>query len=58
MSFPLDANSVSESRKRSPYPFRLAWFETVSASALFLNVPVIGEIRQAGIFEGWLQTHG
>lgn len=66
MSFLLDANVVSEIRKKAPNPGVATWFESVPASELFLSVLVVGEIRQgierlarrdsvqAGIFEQWL----
>lgn len=46
MTFLLDTNIVSEIRKKLPDEGVLAWFDSVSASELFLSVLVIGEIRQ------------
>jgi len=46
VTFLLDTNIVSEIRKKLPDEGVLAWFDSVSASELFLSVLVIGEIRQ------------
>jgi toxin FitB len=45
VSYLLDANVVSEIRKRSPNPHVLAWFDEVPAEELYLSVLTIGEIR-------------
>lgn len=45
MSYLLDADVVSELRKRDPSPHVLAWFDEVPAEHLYLSVLTIGEIR-------------
>jgi toxin FitB len=45
VSYLLDANVVSELRKRDPNPHVLAWFDEVPAEDLYLSVLTIGEIR-------------
>jgi len=45
MSYLLDANVVSELRKRTPDPNLLAWYENVPSAELFLSVLTLGEIR-------------
>ncbi|WHT22554.1 type II toxin-antitoxin system VapC family toxin [Crossiella sp. CA-258035] len=66
MSFLLDTNIVSEIRKKNPNRGVAEWFDSVSASELFVSVLVVGEIRQgierlarrdsaqAAVFEQWL----
>ena len=66
MSFLLDANVVSEARRRGGEPRVTAWLRSVPADELFLSALVVGEIRrgiellrdrdpaQAGVFERWL----
>ena len=66
MNFLLDTNVVSEIRKKVPNAGVEAWFDSVSADALYLSVLVVGEIRQgierlsrrdpvqAEVFEQWL----
>jgi predicted nucleic acid-binding protein len=69
MSYLLDTNVLSELRKPRADRHVRAWFDKVPASALYLSVLVIGEIRagierqrrrdtpgQAGVFERWLET--
>jgi predicted nucleic acid-binding protein len=46
VSFLLDTNVVSETRRKAPHPGVLAWVASVPESELFLSVLVIGEIRQ------------
>lgn len=57
---------VSEVRKRDPNPGVWAWFASVDATALYLSVLVVGEVRQgverlrrrdpdqAAVFDAWL----
>jgi toxin FitB len=52
MSYLLDANVVSELRKRAPDPHVLAWYETVQGTQLFLSVVTLGEIRM-GVERAW-----
>ncbi len=46
MSFLLDTNVVSETRKRSPDPRVLAWFEATDQQALHVSVLTIGELAK------------
>jgi len=64
----LDTNVLSELRKPRADKHVRAWFDTVPASALYISVLVIGEIRagierqrrkdpgRTGVFERWLET--
>ncbi len=44
MSFLLDTNVVSETRKRYPDPKVLSWLQRVNQADLFISVLVIGEL--------------
>ena len=46
MSFLLDTNVVSETRKRAPDAHVMAWFQGVDQSDLFLSVLTIGELTK------------
>lgn len=46
MSYLLDTNVISETRKRSPDPRVLAWLQDVDPNALFLSVLTIGELAR------------
>ncbi len=66
MSFLLDTNVISETRKRKPDPGVISWLRSTPAENLFVSVLVVGEIRQgidqlarrdpsrARLLEGWL----
>jgi toxin FitB len=68
VSFLLDTNIISEVRKPNANPNVRAWFVKVGATALYLSVLVVGEIRQgiehlrrrdprqAEMFEAWLMV--
>ena len=67
MSFLLDTNVVSETRKRSPDRNAMAWLEAADSATLFISVLTIGEIakgiarhrmrepRAAASLEHWLR---
>ena len=44
MSYLLDTNVVSETRRRTPDPNMLAWFDAVDHRDLFVSVLTIGEL--------------
>ncbi len=46
MSYLLDTNVVSETRKRSPDPHVFAWLQDVAPNELFLSVLTIGELAR------------
>lgn len=45
MTYLLDANVISELRKRNPDPHVLAWYGKVASGDIFVSVLTIGEIR-------------
>jgi predicted nucleic acid-binding protein len=67
MTYLLDANVISELRKREPDPNVAAWYDTVTSAEIYISALTIGEIRlgierlrrkdaaQAGHLEQWLQ---
>ena len=52
MSFLLDTNVVSETRKRAPSPGVLAWLSRVSEGELFLSVLSLGELHRGVLLKG------
>lgn len=46
MSYLLDTNVISETRKRRPEPKVIRWLETSSPDAHYLSVLTIGEIKK------------
>jgi predicted nucleic acid-binding protein len=46
VTFLLDTNVISETRKQRPDPGVISWLRSMSTDQLFLSVLVIGEIRQ------------
>ena len=46
MSYLVDTNVISELRRRDPDPNVVKWFEERPATALFLSVLTLGEIRK------------
>ena len=66
MTFLIDTNVVSETRKRRPDQSVIEWFSSVPRADVYLSVLVIGELRigsellrrrdiqQAVAIEGWL----
>lgn len=68
MTFLLDTNVVSETRKRRPSPNVMEWFSSVPRASVYLSVLVIGELRhgaelirrrdyqQSVALEGWLNS--
>jgi predicted nucleic acid-binding protein len=68
MTYLLDANVISELRKRDPDPRVAAWYDQVTSAEIFVSVLTIGEIRlgierlrskdaaRADVLEHWL--HG
>lgn len=46
MSFLLDTNVISETRKKSPDKNVLAWFDRVGPEELYLSVLTLGELEK------------
>jgi toxin FitB len=46
MTYLLDTNVVSELRKRSPDPYVLTWYQSLSSAEIFISALTIGKIRQ------------
>ncbi len=46
MSYLVDTNVLSELRRREPAPAVVQWMEARSATALFLSVLTVGELRK------------
>jgi predicted nucleic acid-binding protein len=46
VSFLLDTNVISETRKATPNPNVIRWMNSVPGPEVFLSVLVVGEIRQ------------
>lgn len=44
--FLLDTNVIAETKRRSPHPNVMAWFDRVDAGAIFLSVWTLGEIAK------------
>lgn len=44
--FLLDTNVIAETKRRSPHPNVMAWFDRVDAGVIFLSVLTLGEITK------------
>ena len=52
MSFLLDTNVISDTRKRVPNPGVLRWLSAVSDSDLYLSVLSLGELQRGVLLKG------